>query len=196
MAKAFRDNWLTLTTHLDTAERNTSHILIWVYYNGGLPLPPSGANSRTHTTTNGRTPADWYLCSATQSRSGTNPHPRAKPQIRYTPLTFQPTNQQGRPRIGLSPTDTKTNPTITTSTPSTLFEWTQDPIPKNTELPKFAAIYAGSDQPTTLHTLCTPPHPSQFTPPPPPPQDRPPAQPQTSSQRANSKRLFQSPGIR
>ena len=189
MAKAFRDDWLTLNTHLDTAERNTSHIPMWVYYNNGLPLPPSGASTRTHTTTNGRNPADWYLYSATQSRSGTTPHPRAKPQIRYTPLTFQPTNQQGAPKIGLSLTDTKAHPTIPTSTLTPISEWTQGPIPKDTELPKFAAIYAGSDQPTALHAPCTPSH-LQL------PRTHPRTAHQPNPRPPHSARLCQSPGIR
>ena len=127
VAKTFHGDWRALNTHLDTAERTTSHILIWFYYNDGLPLPPSRANTRTPANNNDRTPADWYLCSATQSRTGTRPHPRAKPQIRYTPLTFQPTYPQGTPRTGLSPTDTKAHPAINTSTSTPLSEWTQAP---------------------------------------------------------------------
>ena len=59
MAKTFHGDWLTLNTNLDTAERTTSHIPIWVYYNDGLPFPPSRANTRTTANNNDRTPADW-----------------------------------------------------------------------------------------------------------------------------------------
>ena len=92
MAKTIYGDWLTLNTHLDTAERTTSHIRIWVYYNDGLPLPPSRANASTPgTTTTARLPTG--TCAPQPNHApGQAPTPVPNPKF-VTRATYLPTHQ-------------------------------------------------------------------------------------------------------